>query len=171
MSSDALDRYYEGGNSSVYLWDIDEGAWAGVVLFKKGEHPQLFYQTRTNKIQRYPASETRLLTRSFPFATVLSPTSPHSGSYDSIHVFEVRDRGRQSHYSLTSTVLLWINTKATPKSPEQEQDEKDKPMTTGVGDVSLSGSMTRQIEQDLNVGSQSQGGHIPNLGRMIEDME
>ena len=30
-------RYYEGGISSVYLWDLDDGGFAGVVLFKKGE--------------------------------------------------------------------------------------------------------------------------------------
>jgi len=29
-------RYYEGGISSVYLWDLDDGGFAGVVLFKKG---------------------------------------------------------------------------------------------------------------------------------------
>jgi capping protein beta len=28
-------RYYEGGVSSVYLWDLDDGGFAGVVLFKK----------------------------------------------------------------------------------------------------------------------------------------
>lgn len=28
-------RYYEGGISSVYLWDIDDG-FAGCVLLKKG---------------------------------------------------------------------------------------------------------------------------------------
>jgi capping protein beta len=28
-------RYYEGGISSVYFWDIDEG-FAGCVLLKKG---------------------------------------------------------------------------------------------------------------------------------------
>ena len=29
-----MDRYYEGGVSSVYMWDLDDGI-AGVVLFKK----------------------------------------------------------------------------------------------------------------------------------------
>ena len=29
-------RYYEGGVSSVYFWDLDEG-FAGVVLLKKSE--------------------------------------------------------------------------------------------------------------------------------------
>jgi capping protein beta len=37
-------RYYEGGVSSVYLWDLDDGGFAGVVVLKKGNtscHPQL----------------------------------------------------------------------------------------------------------------------------------
>lgn len=32
-------RYYEGGVSSVFLWDLDEGGFAGVVLFKKSTSP------------------------------------------------------------------------------------------------------------------------------------
>lgn len=28
-------RYFEGGVSSVYLWDLDDGGFAGVVLLKK----------------------------------------------------------------------------------------------------------------------------------------
>lgn len=31
-------RYYEGGVSSVYMWDLDDGI-AGVVLFKKSTVP------------------------------------------------------------------------------------------------------------------------------------
>jgi len=34
----ALDRYYEGGISSVYFWDIDEG-FAGCVLLKNSSKP------------------------------------------------------------------------------------------------------------------------------------
>ena len=30
-------RYYEGGVSSVFLWDLDDGGFAGVVLLKKCE--------------------------------------------------------------------------------------------------------------------------------------
>lgn len=30
-------RYYEGGLSSVYLWDQEDGGFAGVVLIKKSE--------------------------------------------------------------------------------------------------------------------------------------
>ena len=30
-------RYFEGGVSSVFLWDLDDGGFAGVVLLKKSE--------------------------------------------------------------------------------------------------------------------------------------
>lgn len=29
------EMYFEGGASSVYLWDLEDGGFAGVVLFKK----------------------------------------------------------------------------------------------------------------------------------------
>ncbi|KAL1917586.1 uncharacterized protein VTP21DRAFT_3979 [Calcarisporiella thermophila] len=81
-------RYYDGGVSSVYLWDLDDG-FAGVVLIKK----------------------------------------------------------------LTSTVMLYLF-----------MNNRD------VGKMNLSGSLTRQAEQDLSI-AEGQQAHIANLGRMIEDME
>lgn len=33
-----ITRYYEGGVSSVFLWDLEDGGFAGVVLLKKGEN-------------------------------------------------------------------------------------------------------------------------------------
>ena len=69
------------------------------------------------------------------------------GSWDSIHVFETAERGRQAHYKLTSTVMLQLLTRkgtdndvvkgdADSKGPEERKRE---------GEVSLSGSMTRQV--------------------------
>lgn len=40
--------YFEGGQSSVYLWDVDEG-FAGCVLLKKGE----FYPVSFPTIEEY----------------------------------------------------------------------------------------------------------------------
>ena len=51
-----------------------------------------------------------------------------NGAWDSIHVFEVHERGRNANYKLTSTVMLYMITKG------QE-----------LGDMNLSGSMTRQV--------------------------
>jgi capping protein beta len=80
--------------------------------------------------------------------------SPSSGSWDSIHVFESHERGRTASYKLTSTVMLQLVSKSA------EGDEN----------VELAGSLTRQTDLD-NVPLKAQGDHIPNLGRMIEDME
>ncbi|KAK0480122.1 F-actin-capping protein subunit beta [Armillaria novae-zelandiae] len=132
------EMYYEGGVSSVYLWDLDDGGFAGVVLLKK----------------------------------VMTATSPHepSGSWDSIHVFEAAERGRQAHYKLTSTVMLQLVTRNGSDSEDaQKKDSKDTDGWNRDGEVNLSGSMTRQTEQDMALHDPSS--HITNTGRMIEDME
>ncbi|KAG7089365.1 hypothetical protein E1B28_011055 [Marasmius oreades] len=136
------EMYYEGGVSSVYLWDLEDGGFAGVVLLKKTMTPS-------------------------------SPSEP-SGSWDSIHVFETSERGRQAHYKLTSTIMLQLVTK---KGSDGECDDNGK--NTGEkkgsegwkrdGEVTLSGSMTRQTEQDWPL--PDTGSHITNTGKMIEEME
>jgi hypothetical protein len=67
-------------------------------------------------------------------------------------VFEAIDRARTAHYKLTSTVILQLST------------END-----ALGDMDLSGSMTRQVEQDMRVLDDSS--HIVNVGKLVEDME
>jgi len=109
--------YYEGGVSSVYFWNLDDG-FAGVVLLKKSS----------------------------------GSSSRSEGTWDSIHVFEALDRARTAHYKLTSTVIL-----------NMVSSNND------VGEMDLSGNMTRQIEQDLSVEDDSS--HIVNIGKLVEDME
>jgi len=109
--------YYEGGVSSVYFWNLDDG-FAGVVLIKKAA----------------------------------SPSMRSEGVWDSIHVFEAVDRARVCHYKLTSTVILHLST-----------------TSDSLGNMDLSGNMTRQIEQDMPV--EDDTSHIANIGRMVEDME
>lgn len=87
----------------------------------------------------------------FPFSGV-TPGSQSSGEWDSIHVFEATDRARMSHYKLTSTVMLHL-------AKESE----------ALGEMDLSGNMTRQVEVDLPV--ESDASHIANVGRLVEDME
>lgn len=38
-------RYFEGGVSSVFLWDLDDGGFAGVVLLKKSRLPYVLHGT------------------------------------------------------------------------------------------------------------------------------
>jgi len=112
--------YYEGGVSSVYLWELPGNGFAGVVLIKKGGD-------NSGKIQ---------------------------GSWDSIHVIEVQERssGKNAHYKLTSTVMLWLKT----KFPDS-------------GTISLGGSLMRQFEQDMVVSDINP--HIVNIGKMVEEAE
>ncbi|KAK9323188.1 F-actin-capping protein subunit beta [Lipomyces orientalis] len=111
------DLYYEGGLSSVYLWELDNGL-AGVVLLKK----------------------------------VSSETSKGQGDWDSIHVFEAQERGRNAHYKLTSTIIL--NLVTSNKS---------------IGTFDLGGNLTRQVEQDYPV--EDETSHVANIGKMVEDIE
>lgn len=82
-----------------------------------------------------------------------TPGGSTEGVWDSIHVFEAIERGRTTHYKLTSTVILSLST-----SPEGS-----------LGDMDLSGNMTRQVEQDMSV--EGDDSHIWNVGRLVEDME
>ena len=114
------DLYFEGGVSSVYCWDLEDG-FASVILIKKT-------QDSTKKGQ------------------------PMKGTWDSIHVVEVQEQGKNGHYRLTSTVMLSIETE-----------------TQMTGRVTLAGSLTRQAERDFEVNEFSP--HVSNIGRMVEDME
>ncbi|KAI5927702.1 F-actin capping protein [Camillea tinctor] len=109
--------YYEGGVSSVYFWNLDDG-FAGVVLLKK----------------------------------VATPGSSSEGTWDSIHVFEAIDRARFTQYNLTSTVILSLSS-----------------TSSGLGELDLSGNMTRQVEMELPAESEEQ--QIANIGKLVEDME
>ena len=57
-----------------------------------------------------------------------------------------------TQYNLTSTVILSLSTSSS-----------------GLGDMDLSGNMTRQIEQELPAESDEQ--QIANIGKLVEDME
>ncbi|KAI1811792.1 F-actin-capping protein subunit beta [Poronia punctata] len=109
--------YYEGGVSSVYFWNLDDG-FAGVVLLKK----------------------------------VATPGSSGEGTWDSIHVFEAIDRARTTQYNLTSTVILSLATN-----------------TGTLGEMDLSGNMTRQVETELPAENDEQ--QIANIGKLVEEME
>jgi len=114
------DMYFEGGISSVYLWDLDDG-FAGCILIKKT-------QDQSKRGQ------------------------PMNGTWDSIHVVEVQDKGKNANYKLTSTVMLSIETD-----------------TSSTGKVNLSGSITRQATQSYPVDDVNP--HVANIGRMVEDIE
>lgn len=123
------DLYYEGGISSSYLWDQEDHGFAGVALFKKNSDGSL----TGNKAAK--SKET------------------HSGTWDSVHVFEVEPISNKSaRYKLTSTIILDMVGKSS-----------------ALGILELGGNLTRQAEQTLSITDDSS--HIVNVGSMIEDME
>jgi len=68
-------------------------------------------------------------------------------------VFEAIDGSRTCHYKLTSTVIL--------------------NMVSGgedLGEMDLSGNMTRQVESDMTVDNADRD-HISNIGKLVEEME
>lgn len=123
----------------MYLWDLDddpsaggkEFAFAGAVVLKKGPS--------------CPMCDQRVLA----LTSVLAPqeaqegqASIPSGSWDSLHVFECAERGRSAKYKLTSTVMLVLNTGTIARAEIKGLGEDE---LKGKGDVTLSGSMTRQV--------------------------
>lgn len=83
---------------------------------------------------------------------VATPGTSSEGTWDSIHVFEAIDRARFTQYNLTSTVILSLATNSS-----------------SLGEMDLSGNMTRQIEIELPAESDEQ--QIANIGKLVEDME
>jgi capping protein beta len=77
---------------------------------------------------------------------------PMKGTWDSIHVIDIAEGKKDAKYKLTSTVMLSIETQ-----------------TDQTGQVTLSGNLTRQAEQDYQFNDNND--HVSNIGRMIEDME
>jgi capping protein (actin filament) muscle Z-line, beta len=77
---------------------------------------------------------------------------PMKGTWDSIHVVEIDDKKSSANYTLTSTVMLSLETK-----------------NDNTGKVHLAGSLTRRDEKEHPVSVATP--HVVNIGRMIEDME
>lgn len=113
------EMYYEGGVSSVYCWDLEEGFAMCILIKKAGDKGK---------------------------------KGAARGTWDAIHVVEITEKGKSANYKLTSTIILSLVT----ERPD-------------VGIVTLGGSLTRQMEQPLEVNEHNP--HIANIGRMVEDME
>jgi len=74
------------------------------------------------------------------------------GSWDSIHVFEVVEKADGFNYRLTTTVMLWLQTKSESS-----------------GLLSLGGSLQRQTEKFISGVKVPE--HILEIGKMVEDIE
>ena len=113
--------YFDGGNSSVYFWDLEGSGFAACFLIKKVTE----------------GGETVKM-----------------GSWDGIHVIEVKEKAgsKQFVYKLTSTVMLNTNIEKTE-----------------CGKTTLAGSVTRQAEKITGI--EGENSHVANMGSMVEDME
>lgn len=128
-ANDAFDTYremyYEGGVSSVFLWDQDDGGFAGVVLFKKTITPDL---------------------------NAAEGEEDAAGSWQSIHVFEASERGRSAHYKLTSTVMLEMVTKSGVAGDVNlsgsltRQNEVDATLSDASSHISNTGRLIEDME-------------------------
>ena len=107
------------------------------------------------------------LDEGFAGVVLLKKTVPAAGSakggsggggaqWDSIHVFEAQELpgATVSNYKLTSTVILHLS----------RQNEI-------LGEMTLSGSMTRQVERAMTVEIGKDETHVANVGTLVEDME
>ena len=90
------EMYFEGGVSSVYLWDLDHGfaGEIGIVTMCI----TWFYCANPGVILIKKAGD--------------GDSKKIKGCWDSIHVVEVQEKssGRSAHYKLTSTSMLWLQT-------------------------------------------------------------
>jgi len=77
-----------------------------------------------------------------------------SGSWNSIHVFDVSETSKKAHfeYKLTTTVMVSMSVK-----------------NSSLGEANLSGSMTSTDNRTLQMNDNTP--HIANLGKMLEEME
>lgn len=116
-------RYFEGGVSSVYLWDLDHG-FAGVILIKKAGDGSKKIKGCWDSIH---VVEVQVRTR---IETSVGWGVGSNESLVEITVFcqQEKSSGRTAHYKLTSTVMLWLQT-----------------TKTGSGTMNLGGSLTRQV--------------------------
>ena len=77
-------------------------------------------------------------------------------------MLQIVDRSASTRASKEDSTVTKGGRFGSTEKPEQDNVKRD-------GEVTLSGSMTRQTEQDLPL--QDQSSHISNTGRMVEEME
>ncbi|XP_050105425.1 probable F-actin-capping protein subunit beta isoform X4 [Malus sylvestris] len=152
-------RYYEGGISSVYMWeDVNEG-FVGCFLIKKDG-------SKTGQGRRGYLQE---------------------GPWDAIHVIEVGpEEEGTAHYRLTSTVMLPLTTDNESSGTftlsgsirrhvitlySFSIEEFDLLYNFACGNIFLRGTNKSVRGEMMNMHLSIQEGHICNMGRMIEEME
>lgn len=133
------EMYYESGVSSVYFWNLDHG-FAGVILIKKAGDGSKKIKGCWDSIH---VVEVQVCHHTF------NQLLPRNSIFCVCFFSQEKSSGRNAHYKLTTTVMLWLQTNKQSS-----------------GTMNLGGSLTRQIEADNVVTDPSS--HIVNIGRMVE---
>lgn len=163
VANEAFDTYrtlyYEGGVSSVYIWDS-----RGVQ-----EDPEGAEQCEGDKEQSQGTPKDVTPQGSgldkFTMAVLIKKESEagdgiRSGAWDAMHIIEVSvskepsTEAMTANYKLTTTVTLHLDT-AVAK----------------LDSFLLAGSITRQSQHLATLASSAIEEHIPHMGRLVEDME
>ncbi|GJS48021.1 probable F-actin-capping protein subunit beta [Tanacetum coccineum] len=136
------DQYYEGGISSVYLWEEDdnEGFVACFLIKKDGS--------------KYAHGKRGYL---------------HEGGWEAIHVIQVGpDEEGMAHYCLTSTIMLSLTTDSdisgTFNLSGSIRRQRTRVSDFRYGRISVKVGL---VDSDLSV----EDGHLCNMGKMIEELE
>lgn len=83
-----MNRYYEGGVSSVYFWDLDDG-FAGVVLLKKSRLNRVWHGDGSNEVtafilmpieQRRPRARVKGAGIRYTYSRLLTELARHTTS-------------------------------------------------------------------------------------------
>lgn len=140
-----LKLYYDTGYTSTYMWDLEEDSSSALPASFAGV--VLFKKGSFLILSDMPELD----------GPANAEASGTLGAYDSIHVFEIEVQTSvgtsTARYKLSSSVMLTL----------KRHDGAT------VGNVDLSGSLTRQTEETLPVAGPTD--HVANLGRLIEDVE
>ncbi|XP_067361085.1 F-actin-capping protein subunit beta [Channa argus] len=123
------DLYFEGGVSSVYLWDLDHG-FAGVILIKKAGDGSKKIKGCWDSI--------------------------HVVEVQFVYYCEQeKSSGRTAHYKLTSTVMLWLQTTKTGSGTMNlggsltRQMEKDETVGESSPHIANIGRLVEDMENKI----------------------
>ncbi|KAG8932825.1 F-actin-capping protein subunit beta [Tulasnella sp. 419] len=134
------EMYYEGGVSSVFLWDLDDGGFAGVVLLKKVLKPQtsdgptgswdsihVFEASERGRMAHYKLTSTVML------QMVAGKTSP-------------KDANKESKNSNTPEWTKGANDNVDLSGSMTRQSELDAPVTDSSSHIVNTGRMVEDME-------------------------
>lgn len=96
------------------------------------------------------------------------------GWWNSIHVFDVSAEGSKKNsfvYKLTSTVMVSLGFKDDATGGLGSPSSSSSVAVGKLGEVDLSGSMTKQTQRTMLIDDSHGSTHISNLGSILEDAE